>query len=131
MIIHRMTAPLTIALLFALIITVCEPLFLSLAPEMAPQLISYTELPRKVSPPHNSVSPKSILERNSNEEGYRLIFTSRELLHYPRNKNKNSHVDKIRFSRISRNSFNSFMENLNIVKTTFYFNFISVIKICN
>lgn len=83
-----MTAPLTIALLFALIITVCEPLFLSLAPEMAPQLISYTELPRKVSPPHNSVSPKSILERNSNEEGYRLIFTSRELLHYPRNKNK-------------------------------------------
>lgn len=99
-----MTAPLTIALLFALIITVCEPLFLSLAPEMAPQLISYTELPRKVSPPHNSVSPKSILERNSNEEGYRLIFTSRELLHYPRNKNKNSHVDKIRFSRISRNS---------------------------
>lgn len=55
---------------------------------MAPQLISYTELPRKVSPPHNSVSPKSILERNSNEEGYRLIFTSRELLHYPRNKNK-------------------------------------------
>lgn len=26
---------------------------------------------------------------------------------------------------------NSFMENLNIVKTIFYFNFISVIKICN
>lgn len=57
-----MTAPLTIALLFALIITVCEPLFLSLAPEMAPQLISYTELPRKVSP----IIPL-VLNRSSSE----------------------------------------------------------------
>lgn len=116
-----MTAPLTIALLFALIITVCEPLFLSLAPEMAPQLISYTELPESL--PRNSVSPKSIFERNSNEEGYRLIFTSRELLHCPRNKNKTPTLIKF----ISRNfsKFTSFMQNLNKIarKSNFLFQF--------